>query len=1022
MNSSLSIPRCPRLFLNPRGFLVLAWLYTWTGQPARASDNFEKVQSIFAEKCLLCHGPDDRKGGLRLTSLSHATSVLDSGQRAIVPGDPEKSGVILRIESTDPDQIMPPPGKSEPLTAAERATLRQWIRSGADWPVHWAFRPLVRPDTPEVMDDSWIRNPVDAFVLKNLETRGIRPSPEAEPSTLIRRVYLDLLGLNPSLQELSHHLEAMKTNSEASYVALVDSLLDNVHFGERWGRHWLDKARYADSDGYEKDRDRPDAWRYRDWVLQAINQDLPMDRFTQLQFGGDLLANPSPQDRLATAFNRQTLTNTEGGTDQEQWRVAAVMDRVETMGSVWLGLTLTCARCHTHKYDDITQREYYQLFACFNNGDESTSKVHKSQAEWEAYEQATREHRQKVQNLKLQSDAARQELKAHLSQWRDKTLANWPTDTAASPEFAELSAPIVEGPKGMKFEVGKDGVVRVRGTISDQATYNLKMVIPKGPWTGLVLEVLPDDSLPGKGPGYSSRGNFVLNEVKVQMGGKSLVLGDASSSFAQSGWPVEGSLQPSNRPNQSGEGWAVAPEFGKPHSATYGLAQPVHLDEDTPIQIQLVQNYGSKHVLGSFRVRCLTSPTELMLPKDLAPRLSKDPSTWTEEDQAALLAHFERLDARTASLAEQLADLNAKAPKEPLMEVRVLSERLKNPRPTHVLHRGEFKQPTEQVQPGVLSVLPSSLTDSVTNRLEVARWLMNGENPLPPRVLANQVWAHLFGEGIVPTLNDFGVRGDPPSHPELLDWLASEWIHLGWSRKQLIRTIVLSATYRQSSHHRPELQDLDPNNRWLARQNRFRVEAEVVRDLSLQAGGLLDLTVGGPSVFPPLPESVAALNYNSAFKWKTSTGGNRYRRGLYTYFKRTAPHPNLTTLDCPDSNVTCVQRTRSNTPLAALITLNNETFVEAARALGHRLLAALPEGTPEDQFRLGFRVVLARDPNPTELNALIQLHARARRWYESHPEEASTFAGKDTPDAPTLAALSATSRVLLNLDEFITRN
>ena len=697
-----------------------------------AADFERTIQPIFAEKCMLCHGPDDAKGGLRLTSLDSAQRALDSGDHAIVAGKPEASALITRIDSTDPERVMPPPGKAEALTATERAHLRQWVAEGAEWPEHWAYTLLRRPKQPPVSSAAWVKNPIDAFVMARLDQETITPAPEADTITLIRRLYYDLIGLPPSLEDVQRYENAISQDREKGLRRLVDNLLANKHFGERWGRHWLDIARYADSDGYEKDNGRPDAWKFRDWVIDAINHDVPFDQFTTEQFAGDLLNEPQHEQMIATAFNRQTLTNTEGGTDKEQWRVAAVMDRVETMGSAWLGLTLTCARCHTHKFDQITHHEYYKLFAYFNNGDEAT----------------------------------------------------------------------------------------------------------------------------------------------------------------------------------------------------------------------------------------------------------------------------------------------VEASENPKLKVRVLKEREDKRRATHVFRRGEFKQPLDEVQAGVLSSLPqiTHRESSAGDRLDLARWLVNGENPLPPRVQANQVWTHLFGQGLVTTLTDFGVRGARPSHPHLLDWLAAEFIDLGWSRKQLIKTIVLSNTYQQSSHHRPELSDLDVKNRLLARQNRFRVEAEIVRDLSLSVAGLLAEDVGGPSVFPAMPAGVSEVNYNSSFKWKVSPGKDRYRRGLYTYFKRTAPHPNLTTFDCPDSNVTCVKRTRSNTPLAALITLNNATFAEAATSLARRLLSEKPSGTASERLGHAFQLCLSRVPKPEESAELQRLFETSKAWYAAHPEDANSLGGEE------VASLTATVRVLLNLDEFLTRN
>ena len=732
---------------------IVFCLFLLPATPARGEqpvDFRHEILPILSGSCLECHGPDEetREAGLRLDQRESATSELESGAYAIVPDQPDASELIRRVSSDDEDERMPPEG--DPLTAEQIAKLTAWVAGGASYEEHWAYRALSDAPPPSVANESWVRNPIDRFVLARLESEDVEPSPEADRYILIKRLHYDLLGLPPEPAEVDRFLNDA---SPDAYEQLVDRLLASPHFGERWGRHWLDKARYADSDGYEKDNPRPDAWRYRDWVIRAINEDMPFDRFTIEQLAGDLLPDGGPLAQLATAFNRQTLTNTEGGTDQEEFRVAAVMDRIETLGTVWLGLTVGCARCHSHKYDQITQTEYYQLFAFFNNGDETKTNVPPS----------------------------------------------------------------------------------------------------------------------------------------VYQSGKS---------------------------------------------------------------------------------------------------------------------------------------------KKELKDIRVLSERSEDRRTTHRLHRGDFLQPQEEVRADTLDCLPplaAGSEDQPLNRLDLARWLVGGENPLVPRVAVNHLWLNLFGEGLVATVNDFGVRGEPPSHPALLDWLAGESIRRGWSRKAMIKLIATSATYRQQSRHRPELAERDPANRLLARQNRFRVEAEIVRDLALASSGLLSAKIGGPSVFPPLPEGIAELSYADNFKWATSQGEDRYRRGMYTFFKRTAPYPNLITFDCPDSNTTSVKRSRSNTPLQALQTLNNEVFHEAAQALAKRVLQAESKGdNGEDVARLtaGFRFCIVRPPQTEELAALQSVLVASRDYYASQADEAKQLVGEHRAENVSLAenaAWVATLRVVLNLDEFLTR-
>lgn len=992
------------------------------------------MRPIFAEKCTICHGPDDDKGGLRLTNLENASIELKSGNTAIVPGDAKASALIDRIFHDDPDEVMPPPDKAEPLTDAEKNTLRRWIAAGADWPRHWAYEPLSQDAPPEVKNSkAKIRNPIDRYVLAKLTENNIAPSQEASPESLIRRLHYDLVGLPPEPAAVDAFLKAHAADPDKAYRALVDELLASPRFGERWGRHWLDKARYADSDGYEKDNNRPNAWRYRDWVIDAINRDLPFDQFTIEQLAGDLLPDANENQKLATAFNRQTLTNTEGGTDKEQWRVAAVMDRAETLGTVWLGLTVGCARCHTHKYDELTHSDYYSLFAYFNNGDETNTKVRRSEADWTKWEKDHDGHLAKIkaenERLKVATSAAIQKLPA----WEKATAAQLAAVAKGAPDTGLFDLEIKETapPKDVILTKQKDGSYLVSGKNPPTATYTLIGELPAGTYSGLRLDVFADKSLPAKGPGRVKHGNFVLNHLRLSLAGKQIPFGGARASHAQDGYPAQNALDPNIKEGKDGTGWAIGPQYGKDNHAEFGFASAVTLDKPTKFSIQLVQTYGTSHTIGRFRVRALTQPTNLVVPDKIRSLLTKATTERSAEEKAQLENYYTaQVAPETRTIAATITKLKAAMPAKPELDVRVVSQRSKDPRQTHVLNRGEFKQPLDPVEPSTPATLPPVEHRDKTggDRLDLARWLVSGENPLPPRVAANHLWAYLFGEGIVPTMNDFGVRGDRPSHPELLDWLAAEFIRLDWSRKDLIRTVVNSSTYRQSSTHRPELREVDPKNRLLARQNRFRVDAEIVRDLSLAAAGLLSDKIGGASVYPPMPDGVANVNYNSAFKWKVSADEDRYRRGLYTFFKRTAPHPTLMTFDCPDSNVTNVQRTRSNTPLAALVTLNNEVYREAAIGLSRRVIDAKPDARDEEKIARAFSFTVTRTPDSEEQKALLDLLSQSRAYYKTNPEAAAQLLGEvpaasDTDIPPAeLASWTATLRVLLNLDEFLTRS
>jgi len=995
-------------------FFLFSCIYQAT---AGAVDFSKDIQPIFAENCTKCHGSENPKGGLDMTTLEGMLKKLKSGERPVVPHKPDQSELLRRLTTSDLDELMPPPDKGKPISDKQIEKLRQWISKGAVWNQHWAYRSLGEPKPPVIQDNQWARNPIDNFVKKNLEIANISHSPEADRRTLIKRLSYDLLGLPPEPEAVESFI---KDTSTDAYEKLVDQLLASPHFGERWGRHWLDKARYADSDGYEKDRPRMNAWRYRDWVIQAINADLPYNQFTIDQLAGDLVPNATDMQRLATAFNRQTLTNTEGGTDKEQWRVAAVMDRVETLGSVWLGLTVTCARCHNHKYDQLTQKEYYQFFAYFNNGDEISASVPRSKKEHDAWRITKMKHDTEVRTLQQKLASRRQKLQEQLTaiekRFKEKLAARKDIPEA----FHPLGHASLQGSKGVVFRKQKDGSLLATGANPAKAKYTLEFRPGEKEITGLRIDVLPDDSLGKKGPGRTPHGNFVLNDVRVYATDQPkfdtkrdhVALQSAKANYSQKDWPAKNSIDGKIGEGSKGTGWAVGNEYGKPHQLVISFSKTILLKNTSRLQVVLDQQYGSQHTIGRFRINARTGrPPGDGIPNTIVKILAVDSSKRDQKQHEALLNHFVSVDAEAKRLQ---AELKKPEPKPPVMSVRVIGQRTNNPRTTHVLNRGEFKQPKDKVSATSPATLPSITNRTQGDRLDLAQWLVNGRNPLVTRVAMNHMWANLFGEGIVRTPNDFGVRGEAPTHPHLLNWLATEFVRRKWSRKAMIKLIVTSATYRQSSAHRPTLAERDPNNLLLHRQNRFRVEAEIIRDLTLASSGLLSLKVGGPSVYPPLPAGVAAVSYANNFKWNTSKGEDRYRRGLYTFFKRTAPHPNLLTFDCPDSNVTCVKRTRSNTPLAALVLLNNEVYTEAAKALGDRMRKA--GKSDSKRLKAGFRLCVARDPSAQELASLSRLLGKARSLFKDNEQGAKEFAGNTESSAWT-----ATARVLLNLDEFITR-
>ena len=1034
--------------------------------PAKRKVDFAKdIQPLFVKHCIECHGKDKQESGLRLDRKSGPLG--DSG-KAIVDGKSAESLIVLYAAGADGDNIMPPDGKK--LTDDEIALLRAWIDQGAErpddataddskWSKHWAFQPIRRAPLPRVSRPEWVRNPIDAFVLARLDAAKIAPSPEADRTTLLRRLSLDLIGLPPTPEEVDAFLT---DQSPEAYERLVDRLLASEHFGERWARHWLDLARYADSDGYEKDNPRLTAWKYRDWVINAFNRDMPFDQFTIEQLAGDLLPNATHDQFLATAFHRQTLTNTEGGTDQEQFRNEACFDRVATTATAWLGLTAGCAQCHTHKYDPITQNEYYRFFAFFNNGDEATRDIPTSETAWKEYEAKKAAHDAALQPLAAKRDALRGALASKQAEWEPALLAKLAEARKTPRVWHNLEIVSTAAVSGTTFERLDDGALLATGASPDVDTYTLVGKSTQADITALRVEVFADDRLPGKGPGRSSGGNFVLSELTLQVSDSAdfatatkVALTAASADFAQKGFTPE--LTIDGKPNT---GWAVGGQTGKNHTLALRPVMPLKLDPArSHLQIVIDQKHGMQHTLGHFRLQVATGvDINEVLPAEIVKTLDTSADKRTDAQRTGLLDYqLAQSDEGRAALAAVDQHLKS-APAAPVIKVAVINQRTANPRVTKLLRRGDFLQPQAEVQPGTFQILhPFTPREAgkPADRLDLARWLVDVNNPLTPRVAVNHLWQHLFGRGLVATVNDFGTRGEAPSHPELLDWLAADFVgkETGdrseetiekatatapgsrslegsqsshpWSRKALIKQIVMSATYRQSSAHRPELLAVDANNVLLHRQNRLRVEAEIVRDVHLTASGLLSRKVGGPSVFPPLPADVAALSYANNFKWTNSEGADRYRRGMYTFFKRTSPYPNLVAFDCPDGVTTAAARTPSNTPLQALATMNNEVFVETAQALAARILTATNVSASDDaRITHAYRVTLSRTPTESERDRLIALVGSARDYYKQHPDDAGKLTTMHRPGVIPVeetAAWVIVSRVMLNFDEFVTR-
>ncbi|MBI3877142.1 MAG: PSD1 domain-containing protein [Verrucomicrobia bacterium] len=1004
-----------------------------------AVDFARDIQPLFVKNCYSCHGPDKQKNGLRLDLKAAALAGGDSG-KVIVPGKSAESKLIHLVAGLVPDTVMPQ--KGERLASAQVAKLRAWIDAGANWPDeagrlaeskksdHWAFKAPALPALPKVKDAKWPQNPIDKFVLARLEKERTKPSLEADRYTLIRRLSLDLLGLPPKPEEVREFIADTSANA---YEKLVDRLLDSPHFGERWARHWLDLARYADSDGYEKDKPRPYAYTYRDWVIKAINDDLPYDRFSIEQLAGDLLQKPTHEQLVATGFHRQTLTNTEGGVDQEEFRCKAIVDRVSTTSAVWLGLTMGCCECHSHKYDPLTQREFYQFFAFFNNASEKN--IPSPQAdELAAYESAKKKW--DAENAKFKSA-----LDAYVKSELSPKLDAWLKTSPAAVRWSLLTPEKLAAKNGTVLKTAKDASVVASGKAPAKETYTVEADAGSRKVTGFRLEAIAPGTAKKKSPGRAKDGNFVLTHFKVQVqlpGEKprDVVLQNASADHSQDQFAVASALL-----GTDSAGWAVAPQADRTHVAVFECKELLTLPEGARLVFTLDHQYETGYTLGQFRlaVTDATRPLRADIMADTVVEALDTPADQRTEKQRAALAKFfrEQVDPEAKRLHAALDALAKKAPVfPPTTAASIVEEQAGRKTAIHV--RGNFLDRGVEVQPGTPAVLHGFKPRvERPDRLDLANWLFDSSNPLTARVTVNHVWKNLIGRGLVASLDDFGTRGEKPTHPELLDWLAlnfssparmnptTESYHFGlnWSRKELIKLIVTSATYKQASAARPDLRDRDPNNLLLARQNRLRLEAESVRDAYLAASGLLNEKIGGPSIRPPLPADIAALGYANSVKWTESTGAEKNRRGLYIFFQRTVPYPMLMTFDAPDSNSTCARRERSNTPLQALTLLNDPVFYECAQALGRRMVA-FNTADPFEKIRFGFQLCTARPPTTEEFGKLTKLYETQLKLAQASPENAANIAGckKDDADAAEKATFVALGRVMLNLDEFVTRD
>lgn len=1004
-----------------------------------AVDYLRDVRPIFAQHCVACHGAQKQQSGLRLDTAVLALQGGDGGA-VIVAGDSGGSRLLAAVRGTS-DEISQMPLEGPPLTETEIAILQRWIDAGAphpdDEPVeeakitsdHWSFQPLKAVTPPRVEHPEWVCNGIDAFIVAVLEREGIAPSPEADRVTEIRRLHLDLLGILPTPDEVDAFCADAGPDA---YERLVDRLLASPRYGERWGRHWLDAARYADSNGFTIDGART-MWPYRDWVVAALNADQPFDQFTVEQLAGDLLPNPAIEQLVATGFHRNTLANEEGGTDDEQFRTENIVDRVGTTGSVWLGLTLGCAQCHDHKFDPLSQRDFYRLFAVFNN----TADNNDADALEPKLLLPTPEQAAALTRLAADITDAQQRFQ-EIERERLAQQAEWEGSLAAvgEPRWEVIHPDSAVSTGGAQLRIEGDGTLLVHGSIPDADNYDVSFRSPLPVVTAVRLEVLPHPSLPETGPGLGANGNFVLGEVRLEVRPADAdpaadaepfrrAIDHALADHSQENFPIAHAIDGDPK-----TGWAINVASGSMHVrrvANFVTALPVTAAADARWTLRLEHQVPQqvRYQIGCFRLWVTQAPRDaLLLTEELRTVLLAPAAARTPEQAQRLRQFFLNCDPQWLAAKERLRALRQReAGLKAAVTTTLVMRELEQPRPSHVLIRGDFLRKGAPVTPGVPAVLPA-LPDEVARvtRLELAKWLVSPENPLTPRVYVNRAWQRFFGVGLVETENDFGTQGAPPTHPELLDWLAAQALHRGWSGKQLHRLIVTSATYRQSSQARSDLNARDPRNRLLARQSRLRVEAEIIRDVALSAADALSDKMGGPPVHPPQPEGIYVFTQNPK-PWTPSTGEDRRRRTLYTQFWRSSPHPMMPTFDAPDANSACTRRVRSNTPLQALTLANDRGFIELAQGFAVRILR---QEAADDDARLvfAFRCAVSRLPDAAELERLRQLLQAQRSACERDAEAAGALAPPVIPPGCTTseaAAWTGVARVLLNLDEFITR-
>lgn len=1012
------------------------------------------IRPILSKTCFTCHGPDAAavKGGLRLDLRERALKGGESGKPAIVPGKPEESEVVRHITSKNPELVMPPPEAHMKFTPQDAEKLIRWIKEGAEYEGHWAFQTPLKAAVPEIPDAG--SNPIDRFIAARLKAEKLAFSPEADRRTMIRRLSFDLTGLPPSLEEIEAFIA---DTSPQAYESLVDRLLASPRFGENLATPWLDASRYADTNGYSIDGGRHQ-WIWRDWVIKSFNDNQPYDRFLTEQLAGDLLPDATEQQIVATGFNRNHAITHEGGTIPEENLVNYVADRVKTASETFLGLTLACAQCHDHKYDPLSQRDYYRFYAFFNTLDDIGLDGNAGNNARPTIKAASSlANPSEAETIRRELEAARQSLASPIPDAQAKWEEQQREDLAQRGEglvLTPLEVMTATSPNGSpdRIEIHPDQSVTI--SHGDFAAYNILTKLPVGgpPIRGVRVVFSPSEKSKGKlgfGKAKGLEGNFLLSSITTSVStfpagnvdlNAILPVARLSASGSQPGFDVRDALI-----TDPLVGWAPPTGSSDPQRITLTFDSPIQPGETPYLTTEILFNYGQDTSPARFQIFALSgNDDDSPHPADITGILTANPTTRTPEQASQLREYFHRIAPEKAADRYRIANLTERLSMLTEKHSVLVMNTSKKPRVTHILDRGVYSAPKEEVTPGSPAALaplsndpsfdPStgSFRDRPANRLDLARWMTRPDHPLTSRVAVNRLWEHFFGRGLSASSADFGSQGQWPSHPELLDWLAVDFRENGWDRKRLIKLILTSRTYRQSSNTTPELLTRDPRNELLARGPRFRLSAEQIRDQALAVSGLLVERLGGPSVKPYQPGDLwrQVSHYGSSpatsQTFVQDHGEKLYRRSLYTYWKRTLPPTSLSTFDAPNREICSIGRLPTNTPLQALVTLNDPQFTEASRALAAKLLAS-PSGNDRERLASAFEQITSRPPAPEELATFESALKRERQRYDSDPAAArALLAIGETPqnsDIPATeqAAWTQLASTLLNLSETITR-